>query len=39
MAKKEQNRFYEDGGEGLIYSTEEITKEERKRAKERFTNK
>ena len=32
MAKKEQNRFYEEGDEGLTFSSEEITAEERDRA-------
>lgn len=29
-----QNRFYEEGGKGLIHSKEEVTDEERKRAGE-----
>ena len=32
MAEKEQNRFYEEEEEGLKFSSEGITEEERKRA-------
>ena len=32
MPKKEPNRFYEEAEEGLKFSTEEVTEEERKRA-------
>jgi len=34
MAKKQHNRFYEEGGKGLTFSSEKITEAERKRAEE-----